>query len=279
VALQFIPFDIIVFVAFWSIRMDISTVVGLILCFGGFLGGFLMEGGKLASLVQLSAASIVFGGTFGAGITSAPLSHTIGLAGIIKNAFFRKQHNLLETIELFSKFAERARRDGLLVLEEDVRTLDNQFLKNGIQLVIDGTDTDLVKDILHTEVAFIEERHHAGAKYFENLGGFAPTFGIIGTVMGLVHVLGNLSDPGSLGPAIAAAFIATLYGVVSANALFLPLANKLKVANAEESMNMEMMIEGILSIQAGDNPRIVREKLSAFLPPKQRPKQAESSAT
>jgi chemotaxis protein MotA len=255
--------------------MDLSTVIGLIVCSVGFLGGFLMEGGHLGQLIQLSAGAIVFGGTFGAGITSAPLAHTIGLPVILKNAFFRKQHNLQETIGLFSKFAERARRDGLLVLEEDIRTLENQFLKNGIQLVIDGTDTDLVKDILRTEVSFIEDRHSAGAKYFENLGGFAPTFGIIGTVMGLVHVLGNLSDPGSLGPAIAAAFIATLYGVVSANALFLPLANKLKVASAEEMLNMEMMIEGILSIQAGDNPRIVKEKLNAFLPPKMRAKRPE----
>ena len=254
----------------WGNAMDLATVIGIIVCFGGFLGGFILEGGHLDQLVQLSAATIVFGGTFGAGITSAPFAHTVSLPSILKNAFFRRSYDSNETIELFTKFAEKARREGLLVLEEDIREIENKFLQSGVQLVIDGTDTDLVKDILQTEVSFIEARHLSAAKYMENLGGFSPTFGIIGTVMGLIHVLGNLSDPGSLGPAIAAAFIATLYGVVSANALFLPLANKLKVANEEEILNMEIMIEGILSIQSGDNPRIVKEKLSAFLPPKLR---------
>lgn len=250
--------------------MDLATIIGLILCFGGFLGGFMMEGGHIMQLVSLSAGAIVFGGTFGAAMTSSPFSHTIGLAGIVKHAFLRDSQNANETISIFVSFAEKARREGLLVLEEDIGELKNKFLKSGIQLVIDGTDTDLVRDILNTEIAYIEGRHHAAAKYFENLGGFAPTFGIIGTVMGLVHVLGNLSDPGSLGPAIASAFIATLYGVVSANAIFLPIANKLKVASEEEMLVMEMMVEGILSIQAGDNPRIVKEKLNAFLAPASR---------
>ncbi|MEP0815293.1 MAG: flagellar motor protein [bacterium] len=253
--------------------MDIATIAGLILCFVGFLGGFVMEGGHLTSLVQLSAGAIVFGGTFGAGIASAALSQTTGIAGILKHAFVRKERDPQETIATFVKFAEKARREGLLVLEEDVRELKDRFLQNGVQLVIDGTDTELVKDILQTELAYIEERHETGAKYFENLGGFAPTFGIIGTVMGLVHVLSNLSDPSSLGPAISAAFIATLYGVVSANAIFLPIANKLKSSSKEEILIMELMIEGILSIQAGDNPRIVKEKLNAFLPPARREKE------
>jgi chemotaxis protein MotA len=156
------------------------------------------------------------------------------------------------------------------VLEEDAGQEDDAFLRSGLQLVIDGNDTDLVKDILATEVRYLEERHERGARYYENLGGFAPTFGIIGTVMGLIMVLKNLADPSSLGGAVSTAFVATLYGVVSANAVFIPLSNKLKQASREESLMREIMIEGILSIQAGDNPRIVKEKLSAFLPPSMR---------
>ena len=143
--------------------MDIATIFGLILCFAGFLGGFIMEGGHLTQLVQLSAGTIVFGGTIGAAVTSSPFSLTLGPPGILKNAFLRPKRDLQETISLFSHFAERARRDGLLVLEEDIKEVENQFLKNGVQLVIDGTDTDLVKDILQTEVAFIEEKIKLGS--------------------------------------------------------------------------------------------------------------------
>jgi chemotaxis protein MotA len=250
--------------------MDISSIVGIALCFAGFLGGFMMEGGNITSLIQLSAAAIVFGGTFGAGIVSAPLSDTINLWKIVLKAFVRPSYDSGPTINKFVGFAEKVRREGLLVLEEDANQEEDAFLKSGLQLVIDGNDTELVKDILATELRYLEERHERGARYFETLGGFAPTFGIIGTVMGLVMVLKNLADPGALGGAVSAAFIATLYGVVSANAIFLPLGNKLHQASREEALMREIMIEGILSIQAGDNPRIVKEKLSAFLAPSMR---------
>ena len=229
-----------------------------------------MEGGNPATLVQGSAAVIVFGGTFGAAIVSAPLSDTIGLWKVTMKAFMRPSHDAAPTINKFVKFAEKVRREGLLVLEEDVGQEKDAFLRSGMQLVMDGNDTDLVRDILATALRYLEDRHSRGALYYENLGSFAPTFGIIGTVMGLVMVLQNLADPSSLGGAISAAFIATLYGVVSANAIFMPLANKLRQASHEEALMREIMIEGILSIQAGDNPRIVKEKLSAFLPPSMR---------
>ncbi len=250
--------------------MDLATIIGLVVCFGGFLGGFLEEGGSLGSLISPSAAMIAIGGTIGAGIVCAPLADTLALGKITMKAFMRPSYNLGPIISKFVAFAEKVRREGLLVLEEDANQETDAFLKSGLQLVIDGNDTELVKDILATELRYLEERHERGAHYFENLGGFAPTFGIIGTVMGLVMVLKNLSDPSSLGGAVSSAFIATLYGVVSANALFLPLATKLKQASREEALMREIMIEGILSIQAGDNPRIVKEKLSAFLPPNMR---------
>ncbi len=247
--------------------MDLASIVGIALCFGGFLGGFLMEGGAISSLVQPSAALIVFGGCIGAGIVSAPLSDTINLWKIALKAFMRPSYDLGPIIAKFVSYAEKVRREGLLVLEEDVEKESDAFLKSGLQLVIDGNDTELVKDILATELRYLEQRHERGAGYFMNLGAFGPTFGIIGTVMGLIMVLANLADPSSLGGAVATAFVATLYGVVSANAVFIPLANKLGQASREEALMREIMIEGILSIQAGDNARIVREKLAAFLPP------------
>jgi chemotaxis protein MotA len=251
--------------------MDLGTIIGLVVCFGGFLGGFLMEGGQLMSLVQITAATIVFGGTFGAGIVSAPFSETINLWKVTMKAFMRPNVDVAPTIGKFVSYSEKVRREGLLVLEEDASQEEDAFLRSGLQLVIDGNDTDLVKDILSTELRYLEDRHHRGATYYETLGGFAPTFGIIGTVMGLINVLANLGgDVAALGASVAVAFVATLYGVVSANAVFLPLANKLKVASHEEALMREIMIEGILSIQAGDNPRIVQEKLSAFLPPSMR---------
>jgi chemotaxis protein MotA len=251
--------------------MDLASIIGLAACFGGFLGGFLMEKGQISSLLQVTAAMIVFGGTFGAAITSAALGDTINLWKVTLKAFMRPSYDAGPIISKFVQYAEKVRREGLLVLEEDASQETDAFLKSGLQLVIDGNDTDLVKDILATELRYVEERHHRGALYYETLGGFAPTFGIIGTVLGLITVLAGLGgDVQALGRSVALAFVATLYGVVSANAVFLPLANKLKMASREEALMREIMIEGILSIQAGDNPRIVKEKLSAFLPPSMR---------
>ena len=164
-------------------------------------------------------------------------------------------------------YAERARRDGLLALEEELEQIDDEYLKKGLQLVVDGTDPDLVRDILEAEIEGMTARHRKGAEPFDKAGGFAPTMGIIGTVMGLVHVLGNLSQPNTLGPAISGAFIATLYGVGSANVIFLPVAGRLQGLSNEEIDLRTLTVEGVLAIQAGDNPRVVADKLAAFLPP------------
>jgi chemotaxis protein MotA len=167
-------------------------------------------------------------------------------------------------------FADRARRDGLLALEDEAKSIEDPFLKRGIQMAIDGTDPEMVREVLETEVAALKDRHKVGAKFFGDMGAFAPTLGIIGTVLGLVHMLENLSDPSSMGPLIAGAFVATLWGVMSANLIWLPISNKLKRASAEEVAFKELVIEGVLSIQAGANPRAVGEKLKSFLPPKER---------
>ena len=248
--------------------MDIATLIGLVLAWGAFLGSILIEGGDLGALINPSAALLVFGGTLGASMICFPLSTVTSLPGIVKNAFLSKKEDVGHLIKTLVGYAEKARREGLLALEDEVQKMDDPFLKKGIQLAIDGTDPELVREIMQTDIQFLGSRHHEGANLFGTMGGFAPTLGVIGTVSGLVHMLANLSDPGSMGPSIAAAFIATLYGVCSANLLFLPLGNKLKAISHEEVLVREVIMEGILAIQAGDNPRIVEEKLKAFLSPK-----------
>ena len=248
--------------------MDLATLIGLLLAWGAFLGSILIEGGDLSALLNPSAALLVFGGTLGASMICFPLSTITSLPGIVKNAFLSKKEDVGHLIKTLVGYAEKARREGLLALEDEVQKMDDPFLKKGIQLAIDGTDPELVREIMETDIQFLGTRHHEGANLFGTMGGFAPTLGVIGTVSGLVHMLANLSDPGSMGPSIAAAFIATLYGVCSANLLFLPLGNKLKAISHEEVLVREIIMEGILAIQAGDNPRIVEEKLKAFLSPK-----------
>ncbi|AVX20764.1 MULTISPECIES: flagellar motor protein [Carboxydocella] len=248
--------------------MDLATIIGLVLAIASLLISVILEGGELHSLINESAALLVFGGTIGATLICYSLEDIKEIGKVLKIAFTTQKTDPISVIENLVSFAERARREGLLALENETSSMDDDFLRKGIQLIVDGTDPELVRNILETELAFLEQRHHRSASIFETAGGFAPTMGIIGTVMGLVHVLGNLSDVAGLGPAIATAFIATFYGVSSANVIFLPLANKLKGKSSTEQLIREIMIEGILSIQAGENPRIVKEKLMAFLSPK-----------
>jgi len=242
------------------------------MAWGCFFGSIMIEGGSVAAFANLSAAVLVFGGTIGATVMSFPMEQIVKLPMILKNAFVGAHVDLESTIKLLVSFAERARREGLLALEEQARQIDDPFLQKGIQLAVDGTDPELVKAILETDIAYVQERHAVGASIFATMGGYAPTLGVIGTVAGLVHMMENLSDPGSMGPSIAAAFIATLLGVSSANLVYIPISNKLKTRSAHEVMLREIMLEGILSIQAGDNPRVVEEKLKAFLDPTTRKK-------
>ncbi|BCJ87917.1 flagellar motor protein [Effusibacillus dendaii] len=257
--------------------MDITTILGLLLGIGFLVGGFLMEGGQATALFELTAGMIVFGGTVGAILVSTPLEQIKELPKILKIAIRYKPRNPLEIIDDLVSLATIARREGILALEEKIETYNDDFFKNGVRLVVDGVDPELVRSIMETELSFIEDRHSKGAGIFEQAGGFAPTMGIIGTVMGLVHVLGSLEDPSRLGPSIAVAFIATLYGVASANLIFLPIANKLKTRSRQEVLIRELMIEGILSIQAGENPNILKQKLKVFLAPKNREEPANAT--
>ena len=250
--------------------MDPGTFAGIALALGCLFGSVVMEGGNPAAIIAPGPMILVFGGTFGVAMASGLLKDATGIANILKGALLAKKHEPDEAIKQVVSFAERARREGLLALEESAKTIDDPFLKKGIELAVDGTDPEELREILENEIGSMKARHKVGMKFFENMGGFAPTLGILGTVMGLVHVLENLSEPGKLGPLISSAFIATLWGVLSANIFWLPMANKLKRTSEIEVHHRELLLEGILSIQAGANPRVIEQKLLTYLAPKER---------
>ena len=249
--------------------MDVSIFIGAAVAFGGIIAGLYFEGSSIGKYVgypvSVSPGAIVFGGTFGVTIMAYDLATFKRLPAMFKRAFQYRGMDRPAAISTLVTFAEKARREGLLVLEDDLRSTEDEFMRRGVQLVVDGTDPELVKDILRTEVDSLHDERHQEAKIFELMGGYAPTMGIVGTVIGLVLVLSNISDPSSLAASIAVAFIATLYGVGSSNLIFLPIGTKLKTCATDEVAGKEMLIEGILAIQSGDNPRIVEEKLVAFL--------------
>lgn len=254
--------------------MEITAIGGIIFSVICLVSAFLLDGGHFSALIKPTAAMIVFGGTIGATVVSFSLSEIMTVPRLLTIIMFQKLPNEVALIEQIVGLADKVRREGLLYLENQLPQIEDGFMRKGIQLVVDGTDPELVRQILETEIYSIQERHNTGASIFEAAGGYAPTMGIIGTVMGLVHVLGNLESPETLGPSIALAFIATLYGIGSANVLWLPIAEKLKNLSKKEVMLQELMLEGIISIQAGYNPILIRERLSAFLKPVSREQEA-----
>ena len=248
--------------------MELGTVIGIAIALLGVLGGFLMEGGNLHSLFEPSALVIVVGGSFGATCIGFSMKHATSIPLVLKNAFFTKHTDPLIMLRLIVSLAKKARQSGILALEGEMKSVDNPFVRNALQMVIDGTQPELVREVLETELDAMNIRHKAGVDFFTAWGGFLPTLGVLGTVMGLIHMMENLDDPSGMGPAIAVAFIATLYGVGFANVFMLPLASKLKLHSHEEIKTYEMVIEGILSLQAGDNPHMVSTKMRAYLSPK-----------
>src|SRR5579859_5661301 len=249
--------------------MDRGAAIGLGVALVSILGAAVVEAGSIAilfALLNLPSAMIVFGGTIGAIIVAFPLERVTKLGKVLGIAFRKVETSDRELVNLFVKLAERARREGLLALETEAELIKDQAIKKGVLLVVDGTDPELVREIMESDVSAMSERHEGNYAMFEAGGGFAPTMGIIGTVMGLVNVLSHLDKPSELGKSIATAFIATLYGVLSANVFWLPVGERLKQRNKEEVARRTLAVEGVLSVQAGDNPRVVREKLEAFLP-------------
>lgn len=253
--------------------MDIATLAGLGIAVIGIIGGNVLEGGNPAALINIPGFMIVIVGTFGATMVAQPLPTMIGLPKAIMKAFFGGGgHNSPEAVELFVTMADKARREGLLALEGDVDKIHDPFTRKGVQLMIDGTDPELLREIMEIEAEAIKHRHESNFSVLELMGGIAPTIGVLGAVMGLMSVMQHLDEPEHIGPGIATAFVATFYGVFTANVLYLPLANKLKNNSKHEQLALQIVIEGLMSIQSGDNPRIVREKLEGFLQPSARSK-------
>jgi chemotaxis protein MotA len=239
-------------------------MIGIIVALGALMGGTVIEGGSPAAYLNISAILIIFGGTFGATIASYDMPTFMRFPKLFGLAIKARQSNAAELKAKLVTFAERARREGLLALEADVDEVDDPFVRRGLQMVIDGLEPDTVEEILELEVEAMQRRHNDGAAIFTSMGGYAPTMGVIGTVMGLVNVLSHLDDPSGLGASIAVAFIATLIGVGSANIVWLPIGQALKAKSAAEVTERRMAIVAILAIQAGDNPRIVAQKLASF---------------
>jgi chemotaxis protein MotA len=218
----------------------------------------------------MPALIIIIAGTAGATMASCGMDGMKKIPALYKLVISAEPVDVQGRVSLLVSLAEQARREGLLALDAQIADIEDEFTKKGLQLVVDGTDPELVRAILEAEIDGMAARHHAGVLPFEKAGGFAPTIGIIGTVMGLVHVLQNLSAPATLGPSISSAFIATLMGVASANVIYLPVANRLKAMSASEVELRTLTLEGILSVQAGDNPRVVADKLTSFVAPAER---------
>jgi chemotaxis protein MotA len=258
--------------------MKFGTGIGIVISLVGIAIGATMEGANVMVVLNVPAALIVLVGTLGATIAACGLPAHIRLPKLYMRAIMPPDLDLVGRVNELVGYAERARRDGLLALDEAVKDIEDPFTKKGLQLVVDGTDPDLVAAVLDAENEAMRKRHTAARNPFAQAGAMAPTMGIVGTVFGLVNVMNNLNNPSALGPLIAAAFLATLMGVGSANVVFLPVANRLKELSEEEMHFREMTLEGILAIQAGDNPRVVAEKLMAYVPPAERPSEEEQAA-
>jgi len=246
--------------------MDIMTVISMVFAFAALIVAFILEGGVPSALVQPTAAMIVFGGLIGAVGVSFPVATLAKIPKLIGVVFKSRKEDREKIMESFLSMAVIARKEGLLALEKTIASDEyDEFIVSGIQLVIDGTDPESIKHNLETKISNMEERHEKGAAIFEAAGGYAPTMGVVGTVMGLVNVLANLENAGELGAKIATAFIATLYGIGSANIIFLPLANKLKAVNTDEVVTKYMMLDGIMMLQNGSNPAFMKEQLKGYL--------------
>lgn len=247
--------------------LDIATLGGLSLGLASIFGSFMLEGGEVGALVLLPAMVIVFGGTIAAATIGTSLRQILGLGKLIMLALLPPQFAVKDTIDTIVRFSTIARKEGLLSLEKELDRAPDPFLRKILRFAIDGTDPDVLRSLAETEVQYAAERHSRSAAVFQKMGGYSPTMGIIGTVMGLIATLAAAGeDANKLIHHIASAFIATLWGVFMANIVWLPLADKLKHIQNEENLFMQMIVEGILSIQAGEIPSVIRARLNSMLP-------------
>lgn len=250
--------------------MDIGTVGGLI---GGFvliMGSMILGGASLGLYADAASAILVIGGSFCALLIGNPMQRVFNILKYGKNAVNLKNYEKPKLISTLVSFSEQARKEGLLALEDGLDDLDDKFLEKGLRLVVDGTDPSIIKSVLYNELNQMEERHSYGSTLFEDWGKYAPAFGMIGTLQGLVAMMANLGDQASIGKGMALALITTFYGAIFANLVCIPIQKKLEDRHKDEMLAKEIVVEGVLSIQSGDNPRMVEEKLLAFLAPVER---------
>ncbi len=249
--------------------MDLATIIGIVLSFGLVISAIL-TGSSLMVFVSIPSVFIVIGGTIGASLVNFPLGHVLGVVGVLKKTIFSSTEAPGEIIVRFMDYANRARREGILSLEPVIKEIDDDYMRKGLQLTVDGLEPQTIQEILETEVSYLEERHATGAEVVAVMGTLAPAMGMIGTVIGLVQMLQTMDDPSTIGPAMAVALLTTLYGALLANLVFNPMSGKLKTRSKQEVLIREMIMEGILAISKGENPRIIEEKLNSYLPPKDR---------
>ncbi|MCD4651597.1 MAG: motility protein A [Candidatus Cloacimonetes bacterium] len=246
--------------------MDLATIIGLGLAML-LVSVRIILSGMLAAFLGTGSVMIVVGGATAATIASYPLSDIIGAGKVVKNAFFESTEDVVSKIDTLIDLGEKARREGILALERELKGIDDDFMSKAIQLAVDGNEVEVIENVMGTEIDYIEARHKNGSQIFDDLGFFAPAFGMIGTLVGLIQMLQALDDPSNIGAGMAIALITTFYGSLLANAVFLPIRNKLIRRSLAEIMIKNMVLVGILSIQSGDNPRVLRDKLETFIAP------------
>jgi len=256
-------------------KPDFATLGGLILAVGGILGGLVLEGGKVKDVAQVTAAIIVLCGTIGAVMVTTPMHTLIGAVKKLGLVFFERDHDPVPIVEEIIAYATKARKSGIVSLEKEADAIQDPFLRKALNLAVDGTDLDVIRKIMELEINLEEHHGEAEAKVFEAAGGYAPTIGIIGAVLGLIQVMKNLANIEEVGHGIAVAFVATVYGVGTANLFFLPAGNKLKARMQQVIQNREMMLEGVAGIVEGLNPKLIRSKLEGYLRQSHSPKPAK----
>ena len=256
--------------------MDVATIIGISVAFGAVIVSIFVEGSSPMSVILPAPMLLVLGGTIGAGLATTTVSDFVKGFANLSTFMLYKKPDMNATVDTIVSLADKARREGLLALEDATKDIDDDFLKDGLQSAIDGTDPEDLRAVMEAKIDARRAGNKIIAKLFTDMGGFAPTIGIIGTVVSLVHVLENLSDPSSIGHMIAAAFVATLWGLLSANLIWLPIAARIKRVTDIDSAHMELAMEGLLAIQAGSNPRVVGQRLRSLVP--DQPKQAKEAA-
>ena len=249
--------------------MDIATLIGILVSFGLVVASILV-GGDGSWFLSAPSLMIVGGGTMGATLLAYPLKDVLSVFKVAKNVFMHKSAVVSELIPLISGFAKKARQEGILSFESQLEEIEDPFLVQGIQMAIDGMESSSIEDVMTTEIIYLEERHRLGSEIFTTMGTFAPAVGMLGTIIGLVQMLMQMSDPSQIGAPMAVALLTTFYGTLLANLLFLPVASKLKTRSKQEVLIKQMVLEGVISIQSGDNHRVVEQKLKAFIAPNAR---------